>query len=70
MKRQNPRIAIQGIAASFHEAAAMACFAAPIRTVECLTFHELCDALDEAREQLLTLNVFGEYRNAETRFHP
>lgn len=45
MKRQKPAVAIQGIAASFHEAAAMAWFDAPIRTVECLTFHELCESL-------------------------
>jgi len=42
---QKPAVAIQGIAASFHEAAAMKWFDAPIRTVECLTFHELCETL-------------------------
>ncbi len=45
MKRQKPAVAIQGIAASFHEAAAKTWFARPIRTVECLTFHELCETL-------------------------
>jgi prephenate dehydratase len=46
MKKQTkPTVAIQGIAASFHEAAAMAWFAKPIRTLECLTFHALCESL-------------------------
>ena len=40
-----PRVAIQGIGASFHEAAARRWFDAPIRTVECLTFHALCESL-------------------------
>jgi prephenate dehydratase len=44
-KRTKPTVAIQGIAASFHEAAATQWFDAPIRTVECLTFHELCETL-------------------------
>lgn len=39
------RIAIQGISASFHEVAAMTYFAEPIETVECLTFHRLCESL-------------------------
>ncbi|MFA6958785.1 MAG: prephenate dehydratase [Thermoanaerobaculia bacterium] len=45
MKRQKPAVAIQGVAASFHEAAATAWFATPIRTLECLTFHALCESL-------------------------
>ncbi|MBI2215078.1 MAG: prephenate dehydratase [Acidobacteria bacterium] len=43
--RTKPRVAIQGIAASFHEAAAMNWFDVPIRTIECLTFHDLCESL-------------------------
>jgi prephenate dehydratase len=39
------RVAIQGIATSFHEVAAMTYFAAPLKTVECLTFHNLCESL-------------------------
>jgi len=39
------RIAIQGISASFHEVAAMTYFSEPIETVECLTFHKLCESL-------------------------
>lgn len=44
-KTRKPRIAIQGIATSFHEVAAMNYFQEPIQTIECLTFHALCEAL-------------------------
>jgi prephenate dehydratase len=42
-------VAIQGIATSFHEVAAMTFFAGAQRidTVECLSFHELCESLDK-----------------------
>lgn len=39
------RVAIQGIATSFHEVAAFTHFGGPVKTVECLTFHDLCEAL-------------------------
>ena len=39
------RIAIQGIATSFHEVAALTHFKVPIDTVECLSFHTLCETL-------------------------
>lgn len=44
-KKKHKRIAIQGIATSFHEVAALTYFQEPIETVECLTFHALCEAL-------------------------
>jgi prephenate dehydratase len=44
MKRKL-KIAIQGIATSFHEVAALAYFDQPIQTVECLSFHTLCESL-------------------------
>jgi prephenate dehydratase len=49
-KKKKTRVAIQGIATSFHEVAALTYFEEPIETVECLTFHRLCEALknDEA----------------------
>lgn len=49
-KKKKTRVAIQGIATSFHEVAALTYFNEPIETVECLTFHRLCEALknDEA----------------------
>jgi prephenate dehydratase len=39
------KVAIQGIATSFHEIAAITYFNEPIHTVECLTFHQLCESL-------------------------
>ena len=43
------RVAIQGIATSFHEVAAITFFgeSAEVETVECLSFHELCESLDK-----------------------
>ena len=41
------RVAIQGITTSFHEVAAMSFFGSSnIETVECLSFHELCESLN------------------------
>ena len=50
MKKKKLRIAIQGIATSFHEVAALTHFQGPIDTIECLSFHALCESLkhDEA----------------------
>ena len=45
MKKKRLRVAIQGIATSFHEVAALAHFEGPIDTIECLTFHALCETL-------------------------
>jgi len=39
------RVAIQGISASFHELAALTFFGEAIETIECLTFHQLCESL-------------------------
>ncbi len=46
----NLRVAIQGIATSFHEVAAFTHFGGPVRTIECLTFQHLCESVknDEA----------------------
>jgi prephenate dehydratase len=44
-KRKKLRIAIQGISTSFHEVAALSYFQEPIETVECLSFHQLCESL-------------------------
>jgi prephenate dehydratase len=45
MKKKKLRIAIQGIATSFHEVAAFTYFNEPVDTVECLSFHALCESL-------------------------
>lgn len=49
-KPEKLKVAIQGVATSFHEVAAITYFKDPIETLECLTFHELCEKLkkDEA----------------------
>lgn len=44
-KKRKTRVAIQGIATSFHEVAALTYFDEPIETVECLSFHQLCESL-------------------------
>jgi len=55
--RPGVRVAIQGIAASFHEAAAHAHFGETVETVECLTFHRLCESLknDEAQYGVMAI---------------
>jgi prephenate dehydratase len=44
-RKKKIRVAIQGIATSFHEVAAMQHFGQDIETVECLSFHGLCEAI-------------------------
>jgi prephenate dehydratase len=45
------RVAIQGIAASFHEVAAYTHFGSAVETIECLTFHRLCESLKNSEAQ-------------------
>jgi prephenate dehydratase len=45
MKKRKLNIAIKGIAASFHEVAALTYFGNSIDTIECLTFFDLCESL-------------------------
>lgn len=45
-KKKKVRVAIQGIATSFHEVAALTYFKEPIETVECLSFHQLCESVE------------------------
>ena len=44
-KKKKLKVAIQGIATSFHEIAALTYFNEAIETVECLSFHDLCESL-------------------------
>ena len=44
-KKKKLSVAIQGIATSFHEVAALSYFTEPINTIECLSFHNLCERL-------------------------
>jgi prephenate dehydratase len=57
MKSRKKKVAIQGIAASFHEVAAMAYFQEPIDTVECLTFHALCEALKHDKADFAVMAI-------------
>jgi prephenate dehydratase len=44
-KKKKLKVAIQGIATSFHEVAAKTFFSEKFETVECLSFHALCETL-------------------------
>jgi len=56
-KKKKIRVAIQGIAASFHEVAALTYFEGPIETVECLTFHNLCETLDKGKSDFAVMAI-------------
>ena len=53
------RVAIQGIATSFHEIAAMTFFGETrqIETVECLSFHQLCESLDKGESNYAVMAI-------------
>jgi prephenate dehydratase len=57
MKQKKKKIAIQGIAASFHEVAALTYFNEPIEAVECLTFHALCEALKNDKADFAVMAI-------------
>lgn len=50
-------VAIQGIATSFHEVAALAYFDKPINTIECLTFHQLCESLKHGKADFAVMAI-------------
>lgn len=51
------RVAIQGISASFHEIAAFAYFGREIETVECLSFHSLCETLSNHQSDFAVMAI-------------
>jgi prephenate dehydratase len=57
MKRKKLKIAIQGIASSFHEVAALTHFGSSIETVECLTFFDLCEVLKNGRADYAVMAI-------------
>ncbi|HEY3430497.1 MAG TPA: prephenate dehydratase [Cyclobacteriaceae bacterium] len=57
MKKKKTRVAIQGIATSFHEIAALTYFDEPIETVECLTFHQLCENLKHGKADAAVMAI-------------
>lgn len=56
-KRKKLRVAIQGIATSFHEVAALTYFSEPIETIECLTFHQLCEMLKQEKADVAVMAI-------------
>lgn len=56
-KKRKTKVAIQGIATSFHEVAAMTHFKQPIETVECLSFHTLCESLKKGESDFAVMAI-------------
>ncbi len=56
-KKKKLRVAIQGIATSFHEVAALSYFKEPIETVECLSFHQLCESLSNGESDYAVMAI-------------
>ena len=55
--KKKSRVAIQGIATSFHEVAALTYFNEPIETIECLSFHQLCEHLDKGQADFAVMAI-------------
>lgn len=56
-KKKKLNVAIQGITASFHEVAAFTYFEEPVRTIECLTFHQLCESLKSGKADYAVMAI-------------
>lgn len=56
-KSKKLRIAIQGLATSFHEVAAQSYFDQSIEAVECLTFHQLCETLANSKADFAVMAI-------------
>ena len=56
-KKKKLSVAIQGISASFHEVAALTYFNEPIDTIECLTFHQLCENLKSGKADFAVMAI-------------
>lgn len=57
MSKKRLKIAIQGIATSFHEVAALTHFQEPIQTIECLSFHALCESLEKGEADYAVMAI-------------
>ncbi|HEX8039765.1 MAG TPA: prephenate dehydratase [Chryseosolibacter sp.] len=57
--KEKVRVAIQGIATSFHEVAAKTYFGSStgLETVECLSFHDLCESLDKGESNYAVMAI-------------
>lgn len=56
-KKKKLSVAIQGIATSFHEVAALSYFTQPINTIECLSFHDLCERLKNGEAEYAVMAI-------------
>jgi len=56
-KTKKTKVAIQGIATSFHEVAALTYFQGKIETVECLSFHALCESLKHGKSDFAVMAI-------------
>lgn len=56
-KKKKLNVAIQGIATSFHEIAALTYFGEPIETIECLSFHQLCESLKQGEADFAVMAI-------------
>ncbi|GAB2977205.1 prephenate dehydratase [Mucilaginibacter puniceus] len=57
MKKEKPRVAIQGIKASFHEEAAFKFFGENIQTVECNSFKQTFEALEKNEADYIVMAI-------------
>ncbi len=51
------KVAIQGIATSFHDVAAQTYFDEPVAIIECLTFHSLCEKLKHGEADFAVMAI-------------
>lgn len=56
-KKKKLKIAIQGIATSFHEVAALTYFNSAVESVECLSFHTLCETLANKKSDFAVMAI-------------
>jgi prephenate dehydratase len=56
-KKKKLKIAIQGIATSFHEVAALKYFNSAVESVECLSFHTLCETLANKKSDFAVMAI-------------
>jgi prephenate dehydratase len=57
MKNEKPRVAIQGIRASFHEEAALKYFGEDIQTIECNSFKQTFEALKDRNADYVVMAI-------------
>ena len=55
--KKGPKVAIQGIKASFHEEAAYKFFGKDIQTVECNSFKQTCESLENSECDFVTMAI-------------